>query len=228
MAAFGAIEGDDGVAVEIARGFGAAVPSDIGAAGVDRPRRVGELAADERAVLAFPGAQRNVGFALRQVEILVGDEEIDAQGRIARVKHVEHPWNETVGHSFGTGQPHRARWRGVGRGDLAVEAGDRRFDGFRVRPHLLAKAGQPVTDRQALDQFAADRFFKRGEPPLHRRLVDAEILRGSDGRAGACDGEEITQVVPVETIHSAILRRHRANLRLPPSPPPRYTRHRER
>jgi hypothetical protein len=186
-----AIEEDHGMTVEIAGTFHASMPSDIGAAGVERPWRVGQLAADEDAVPAFTGPESDVGLALGEVEIVVRDQQIDAHRRIARVKHVEQPRNETVCHPFRAGQAHRAARRGVGRGDLAVEAGDRGFHGFGMWPQLFAEAGQPVADRQAFDQLAADGLFQCGEPALHRGLVDAQVLGRRNRRTGACDGEEI-------------------------------------
>ena len=53
--------------------------------------------------------------------------------------------------------------------------------GLGVRAQLLAEAGEPVADRQALDQFAADGLLKGGEPALHGGLIDPEVLGGRDG-----------------------------------------------
>jgi len=128
-----AIEYDHGMAVEVGGAVHAAMASDIRPACIERPWRVGELPADERAVLAFAGAQGDVGLALREIEELIRDQQVDAHGRVTRVKYIEHPRDEAVRHSLRACQAHRAARGGVGRSDLAVEAGDRGFHGFGMR-----------------------------------------------------------------------------------------------
>ena len=61
---------------------------DIGAAGIDRPDRVRDLAA-EQLVISVAGAERHIGLALRQIEVAIAGDELDAKRRMFGVEAVD-------------------------------------------------------------------------------------------------------------------------------------------
>src|SRR5262245_28806244 len=62
----------------------------------------------------------------------------------------------------------------------------------------LPKFGEPVSRRVMFDKFAVDALLERGEPPLHRRLADAEGFRRRQRAAFARDRKKISQIIPVK------------------------------
>ena len=64
---------------------GLAVRLDIATAGINRPERVGDLAADQF-VVGIAGAEGDVDLSFRQIEIAVAGDDLDAQMRVAGMK----------------------------------------------------------------------------------------------------------------------------------------------
>ncbi|HCX34707.1 MAG TPA: hypothetical protein DHV08_14920 [Rhodocyclaceae bacterium] len=58
-------------------------------AGIDRPKRVRDLAAHQDAVVGIARAQRNIRFALGQIDVLVAEHELDLQAGVFGVEPVQ-------------------------------------------------------------------------------------------------------------------------------------------
>ena len=70
------VEPHQGMLLQVFDARRLAVALDVLAARVDRPERVADLAPDQRFVVGVARAQRDVGLAFREVEILVAGDEL--------------------------------------------------------------------------------------------------------------------------------------------------------
>src|SRR5215470_14402155 len=108
-----------------------AVALDITAAGIDRPDRVRDLAADQF-IIGVAGAERDIRLALRQIEIAVSADELDAKLRMLGVEAVDergHPINDRLR----TGHPNDACGIMRGIANMPLQFLDRSLDMLRVR-----------------------------------------------------------------------------------------------
>ena len=99
--------------------------------------------------------------------------------------------------TIGRADPHGAR-------NILVAAGKFRARGDHVGLHALgdgqeALAGrcQFAAGREPAKEFCAERIFKRGDAARHRGVVQFQTPRRAQNLAGAGDGEEDADVIPV-------------------------------
>ena len=110
------VEADQVVLREFGHAGGLAVARDVFAAGVHRPGRIADLAAHQRFVVGVARAQRDVGFAAREVQVLVAHHEFDLQARVELGEAAHQLRMGQARHQrFGTGHAHDA-------GDVAPRA----------------------------------------------------------------------------------------------------------
>ena len=99
---------------------------------------------------------------------------------------------------FGTGHADDAAAVAPGIRHMLFEFADRAFDALCIGEQFFTERGEFVAGRLACRQFTAQLFLELAQSALDGRLVDAEHLRRSDRAALARDGQEVSQVVPVE------------------------------
>jgi hypothetical protein len=80
---------DNGEALDVTRPCGATMPFDERAAGIYAPRHLGDFSGDQSPRSRRAAADRNVRFALGQVEHALFHQQLDVHPRMPRVKNVE-------------------------------------------------------------------------------------------------------------------------------------------
>ena len=73
------VENDDRMFVDLLNPLGGAITRDIGAGGINRPRYVGELAAEQFLIVRSDGANGNVGFPAVQIERFRAPDQFDGR-----------------------------------------------------------------------------------------------------------------------------------------------------
>jgi hypothetical protein len=179
-----------------------AVPFYIGTAGVYRPGRITNLAADQGFIDRFAETDRNLGFAFGQIKMTVADHELDAQTRITCMKGVDE-WcpPEAICHARSAGQANSARETFVARGEATFEGRHRCLHTLGSGPQFLAELGQSITAEMAFYQPAADMPLKLCDATLNGRLIDAQRLRCCLHAACARKRQEVPEVIPSK-VHS--------------------------
>ena len=172
---------------------------DIGAARVNGPWRIADLALDQGIILGSAGTDGDVGLAFRQVEDPIADHEFHAQTRVACVERIDQPrLHQTTceallgGHTECAGEAH------VAGGQIAREGHHGRLDAVGRGRQCLSQFRQFVAGEMARQQFTTEAPLKLGDTPLHRRLIDPKRLRRRQQTTGAGEREEVSQVVPGE------------------------------
>jgi hypothetical protein len=89
---------------------------------------------------------------------------------------------------------------GFGRG--GEHARHRLIHLFGGAGHALAERGQHQAIGLTQHERATECLFERRQAPPHRRVLDAEFARRAGERTGARRGEQVAQVVPVESLHA--------------------------
>ena len=84
-----AVAADNEMALQVLRIIRPTIPFHIGTAGIDRPGRISDLAADEGFVLGLAEADRDVGLPFGQIKNPVADYQLDPQTRIACMKGID-------------------------------------------------------------------------------------------------------------------------------------------
>ncbi|MCZ7659148.1 MAG: hypothetical protein M5U07_15450 [Xanthobacteraceae bacterium] len=180
------------------------VPFQIRMARVEKPRSVAELPSDERTVGQGSAAQRNIRLALGEVERTVRDQELEAKSRMHRTKAIEQRCQQMVDVGLRTRDPEHAS-DGLGAcAQVPLQRCDALLDALGMRQKRLAGFGQAIAGGPTLDQASADLPFEGCQAALHRGLAGAEQLRRRERAAGACDGEEVAKIVPIEHCYSVL------------------------
>ena len=176
-----------------------------------------DLAADECVVIGVTGAERDIGVAAREIDVLIAHDELDAQFGVARVEAVEQRrLHDAVDDGLRAGHADEAGLAALDGGLALLEGKCCAFDLFGIRQHLLAELGEPVAGGVALHQLASEFALKLSDAPLHGGLAELQRLRRRQRAAVARDRQEVFDIVPLEHgVHYALLLRPRANLRLP-------------
>ena len=71
-----------------------------------------------------------------------------------------------------------------------------------MRQQGLSEIGQSIPARLALHQCLPDAPFEFCEPPLHRRLIDAQRTTSRQRAAVARDRQQMLQIVPGEAVRA--------------------------
>ena len=165
------------------------------AIGVEADRE--QLALDQVRLGRLAGADRDVGLAHRQIEILVGDDQRDPDLRIERGEFVE-PRNQPV-----DAERRRRRDLEVAARPLAAvgELGARRL---QLHEHVMRGAEQQVAllgedqaARMAVEQRHRELLLQRADLARHRRLRQAELLAGMREAARFRRRVKHLQLVPI-------------------------------
>ena len=185
------IESDPGMGRQLFDPCRLAMALDIGAAGIDRPNRVGDLAAHQF-VVGVARTERHIRFALRQIEVAIAGHELDAKPRMTDMEAIDQRrFRHAVDDGFRARYPDHAGEFARGILDPKFEIADRGLDALGVRQQRLAKFGETIAGRMTHHQLPPD-------PTLHRRLAEPKRLPGRNGAVMPRDSEKISQIVPIE------------------------------
>jgi hypothetical protein len=128
------------MALDILRAVGPAVAFHVGAARIDRPRRIRDLASREILIIRLAEPDCNIGLALGEIEKPVADDEFDTQARIPLVKFVDERCSlEAVREDRSAGHPNRPS-------EVLVVCSFPEFNEFkrRARNEQIGPAAEPV------------------------------------------------------------------------------------
>ena len=156
-----------------------------------------QLALNEIRLRRLAHADADVGLAHRQVEFLVGDQQIDVDVRIELDEFAE-PRN----------QPVHAEARRGGDAQVAVRplaaVGQLGARGLQLHEHFVRGAiekfallGEDQPARMAVEQRHRQFLFERADLARHRRLRQAELLAGMGKASRFGCGVKHLQLVPV-------------------------------
>jgi hypothetical protein len=133
---------------------------------------------DERRVLQVAEPKRDVDAIADVVDETLGNQNLDAYVRIARLERGHQRTEQRVGNIRRRRQPQRPRYARLPVGDDILH----RFAGFgaalRVFEHFRSEVGEPQVSRRAVEQADAELILQFGDPPAHRRNRHAEPARG--------------------------------------------------
>lgn len=198
-----AIGRDDRVPADLLWSRRLAITVYIGAAGIDRPRHLPDLALNKRA-LALPlrqisiCANGNISFAAREVERPVGHEQLYLNVRMLPPKSVNDRRHDCGCERFGTGHTNRATKPAVLKVNVTVEVIYGLFDLLGARAEFGPGSGKAITIRVTLDELTAKAFLQGRDPPMNRRLAHSETLRGAERTSCTGYREEGLEVIPVK------------------------------
>ena len=192
-----AVEQQDAVLVEIGERLRRAEPLEIfrRREGVELHRK--QLALDEIGLRRLAHADADVGLAHRQVEFLVGDEQVDADLGIELDEFAE-PRD----------QPVHAEARRGGDAQVAVRplaaVGQLGARGLELHEHFVRGAieefallGEDQPARMAVEQRHREFLFERADLTRHGRLRQAKLLARMREAARLRCGVKNLQLVPV-------------------------------
>ena len=186
--------------LQVRGGARPAVRRGIVAAAIERPRVRRDPPADQALVARHQvnAAQRHVRLAGAEVARQVGGVELDAQLRMGVVQILQDRRQDGDGVDFLHGQADRAAGvAGLGARGLG-ETGGRGLHRLGLRHQRLARRGQRIAGLPPLEEDEAEPLLERGDAPRRRRLADPERAAGAERAAAARDGEEKTEIVPVD------------------------------
>ena len=181
------------------------MPFHIGTAGIYRPGRISDLAADEGFIPGLAEADGDVGLAFGQIKMPVADHELDPQTRITCMKGVDE-WcpSEAIRHARSAGQANSAREAFVARGEVTFEGRHRCLHTLGSGPQFLSKLGQSIAAEMAFYQPATDMPLELCNATLHRGLIDAESLRSCLHAARARERQEVPEIIPSKVLIAAV------------------------
>ncbi len=141
--------------------------------------------------------QRQIRLAPRQVGHLLARHQLDHQAWVLGQQLRQERHQKFAVDSIGYRQPHHAFHGLVRCLGLAHKGGRRPFGRLGDGQHALSQSRGRQAARHAIKQASLQSFFKTGQAPRRRRLVQAQGLAGPSERAGAIGGQEQVQIVPV-------------------------------
>src|ERR1019366_192880 len=190
-------ERDDAMGVELVERAGGPETLDVFRRAIGMKTHREQLALDQVGLRRLAGADRDVGFAHRQVELLVGDDQRDPDFGIERGEFAE-PRNQPVDADAGGGR------------DLEVAArplaavGQFRARRLQLHEHVMRGAKQEVallgeneTARMALEQRNRELLLQRADLPRYGRLRQTKLLAGMREAASFRRCVKHLQLVPV-------------------------------
>ncbi len=186
----------------------------LGAA-VDRPGELRDLAADQRLGRRIAGADGDVGVAPRQVERLVGDDDVEPDVGVRRPERLEDRDQQVQEERVGGGDAHLAGRRDLAPGDAPAEGADVLVDARGERRHLLARRRRDIAGLAALEERQAHRLLDLAEAAEHRGVVDRQRHRRAGEAAGLRDGLDQAEIIPGQAVHAGLVNLHRCKLKLP-------------
>ena len=103
--------------------------------------------------------------ALRQVDVLVVEDQIKGDARVRLLEGGQMRTQHVFGQGVGGGDDQRALKAQILTADAAVEPVDFLLDPFRRSPHLFAGDGQRISRRQTVEQTDAKRGLEAVDAP---------------------------------------------------------------
>ena len=192
-----AAEADEAVVVEVLRRFRLAEALDVVLRGEGVEMHREQPALDEVGLRRAAQADRDVGLAHREVELLVGQDQLDAHVRV-EVEELADALREPD-----RAEPDGRRHLEVAGRPLA-RLDEARPGGLEAHAHVaggaeqeVALLGQDQPAGVAVEQRRLELALERADLPAHRRLAEVEIVAGAGEAAGFRDGVEDPNLVPV-------------------------------
>ncbi len=139
-----------------------------------------------------PQAHRDVGVLRRERLARQAGQGLDEDAGVQAVQRRIAGRQQVACQHLRAGDAHQAV-------QADILPGHRPLD--RERPDALARQGQQVAIRRALQQAHAHALLQRGQAPADRGLGDVQVLGGDRQGAMPGDGQEEAQVVPVQHSH---------------------------
>ena len=177
--------------------FGCAGCRHIGFRRVEAERILGEFRGDQAALFGPLQGDGDVGLALRERKGARHRHELDAQFRMAGDQTAEARREEGDAEAIGGADTH-------GAGDGAVEMPDALLGAQHLGFHPLGRVQEDFAFGREIaavgaanEQPRLQPLFQRGDAAAERGVIDAEPLRGPENLAGARNGKEHANVVPI-------------------------------
>ena len=177
------------VAGDVGRGFRRAVLFEIGRRGNHHHPALPEFARDQLRIAKRPGADRDVGALLEQVDHLVGENDVDGDLRMLSQERRQHRHQIMLAerHVAVDAQPaaRRRPRRGLtlGRVDLAKDADAALVEGRTLRRELQLARG-------AVEEPGTEPVLQPADQLAHRRRRHIEKIRGGGQRAALDHADE--------------------------------------
>ena len=169
------------------------------AAGIDRPKAVGDLAAHQHTVVGVPGPQGDIRLAFGQIDVFVAQDKFNLQARIGKVKTVKQTRGvQPERNRFRAGYPDNASHHPALMAHGLLEGIDGYGHGPGLRQDSCPQISQLIARRQAFHQTMAQPGLKLGQSALHGGLVHPKGPGRSKHAARIGHGKQKAQVVPVE------------------------------
>ena len=155
-------------------------------------------ALDEVGLLRLAQPDRAVGLAHGEVELLVGEDQLQLDVGIEVEELLDALGQPAGAETDGRGDAQRA-------GRLVLVLGQLGLDALELDQHVmrgaeqhLALLGQHQAARVAVEQRHADILLERADLPRDRRLRQMQLLGGMGERASLRRGVKHAQLVPVQ------------------------------
>ena len=171
---------------------------EVGGAGVEPERQGADPSDDKVVLLRACEPHRDVGFPLRQAEFPRVGDQLDQQVGVRPVQGRQGGRQDVTGDDFGAGDADGPRQPRVTAPDLAFERQRLGFEAFGLGEHFRTGQGGDVAVWGPVEQAHAEAGFEGGEATSHGGLRDAKLPRRGRQAPVSRDGQEETQVVPVE------------------------------
>src|SRR5262249_18231569 len=166
--------------VDIFRPLGLAVPLDIGAARIHRPRIVRDLTTNQSWIVRLSATHSNLGLTFRQIEKPFGDDEIYPQTGKARLKCINQRRQQRIDQPFRASDPEAAGKPFVARREGPPETRHGLFHLLSIRPQILPEGSKPIAGRMALNELAAKLLLEPRKPALDGGLAPAQGFGSRD------------------------------------------------
>ena len=168
--------------------------------------RIHQLALDHVLLGGRPGPDGHIGLQPRDVELVIGQEETQADIGEGGVKPGQTRRQPDGAQRRGRGNPqqpaglvahvlHRAFGQRHPAGDVA-----------RSLEQDTPRLGEQEPARMAVEELDAEALLQRGDLPAHRRLGQVERLRRAGKGARLGGGVEGFQLVPVHVLRGSYTR----------------------
>jgi hypothetical protein len=189
---------DNDVLIDVLRPLWPPMPIDVRAARVHGPGIIADLTADQHVIARLTTTDSDVRLAVRKVKKAFGDNEINLQKRILRLKGIDQRLHERAHESLWAGDTDGAGQALIACLQATFQRGYSLFNAYSAGQQFLSERGQSVAGRVPLDQLATDALLQHGKPSLHRGLVHAQRFRRCDRASSPRNREEKPQIVPIE------------------------------
>ena len=145
-------------------------------------------------------AKRDVGLALRQVEVPGIGVQLELDAWMLRAQPGQGAQQDLRDERVGAGHAHRPLEPRVLPREAALEGGHLALHPLGAHDHLVARLRQQVAVAVAVEQLRAEPRLQGLHAPRHGRVAHAQRGAGRAHRARAGEGEKVAHVIPVHRL----------------------------